>query len=377
MSTFQNYAKPRKLISLTEFLNSCQKRTSTVGFPPRRRFNRPLMILREKPLHFSSDLEKRVKWKLYLNSLESLFHLHNAQSAAFEDHETGNVAFVTNGLGDNGVQGFVEPLPRDKVFGFLGIALSTFCEATVQIPPFIARGNGGSGVKVLEPKEKMTASQLASIAACINTTLRWRFSWYRQITRDRVRNLPVSVDTVQYSVSDLLPRLRPSTLPSWNATFAPMSLESIYELEPGDYHSVERLESGSVPLISCGDTDNGIIGFYDIPLKKTYEGRLTVAFNGSPLTAKYHPYTFAAKDDVAVCSPRKELKLTTQLLIQLILNRERWRYSYYRKCFMDKLRRFRILLPAKSGAIDEEAAEQIMATSPYWDFLKTQLEGKT
>lgn len=118
------------------------------------------------------------------------------------------MAYVTNGFRDNGVLGFVKPKPKDKVFKFLGLAVSAFSEATVQIPPFIARGNGGSGLLVLEPKVALTAEQLAFYAAYINTFIRWRFSWYRQLSVSRIRRLQVPEPesaTGKFPVKELLP----------------------------------------------------------------------------------------------------------------------------------------------------------------------------
>ena len=123
--------------------------------------------------------------------LEELFIPHTARSVAFNSHKPGNVAFVTNGFRENGVLGFVTPHPRDKVYRFLGIAFSTFAEATVQAPPFIARGNGGSGLIVLQPRRSMSADALAEIAAHINAGIRWRFSWSRQASVERIRRLEI------------------------------------------------------------------------------------------------------------------------------------------------------------------------------------------
>ena len=95
----------------------------------------------------------------------------------FSQYQKGDVAYVGNGLDDNAVTGFVTPLPRDKIFAFRGIAVSAFCEATVQAPPFIACGRAGNGLVVLEAKSPMPARQLAYIAAFINLAVRWRFNW--------------------------------------------------------------------------------------------------------------------------------------------------------------------------------------------------------
>ena len=147
-------------------------------------------------------------------------------------------------------------------------------------------------------------------------------------------------------------------------------LGALYELTGGDYHSAAEVPGGAIPLISCGDADNGITGFVDVPSDHVYEGRLTIAFNGmNTLTTKYHPYRFATKDDVAICVPRKAMRLTTEVFIQAMINRERWRYSYYRKCFVDKLRRFAISLPAKGDEIDEDVIAELVESTPYWATL--------
>ncbi|MBI3770152.1 MAG: hypothetical protein HY271_16895 [Deltaproteobacteria bacterium] len=75
--------------------------------------------------------------------------------------------------------------------------------------------------------------------------------------------------------------------------------------------------------MSDGDQNNGASGYFDVK-EHMYERTLTIAFNGmNPLPARYHPYLFAAKDDVAVCIPRQPLHLTTEVFIQAMINRER------------------------------------------------------
>ena len=124
----------------------------------------------------------------------------------------------------------------------------------------------------------------------------------------------------------------------------------------------------------CGETDDGITAFVSVPKEHVYGHKLTIAFNGmNALTSKYHPYEFAAKDDVAICFPRKPWRLATLVFVQLMMAREKWRYSYYRK-FMDKLRRQSVSLPARSGEVDEDTIEAIMDSATYWAALKPRLD---
>ncbi|MBA4179198.1 MAG: hypothetical protein C0506_01280 [Anaerolinea sp.] len=124
--------------------------------------------------------------------------------------------------------------------------------------------------------------------------------------------------------------------------------------------------------MSCGDSNNGIAGYFSVPA--THSHLLTIAFNGmNTLTTKYHPYDFATKDDVAICIPRTKMRLTTLLFIQVMMNRERWRFSYYRKCYLEKLRRFEVLLPVLKDGLDEDTMERVVSGTPYWPYLNQML----
>lgn len=312
-----------------------------------------------------------------MKSIDSLFIVHRARSGLLSQYKPGDVAYVGNGLGNNGVGDFVTPRPKDKVFPFRGIAVSAFCEATVQAPPFIACGRAGNGLTVLEPREPMPPAQLAYIASYINLAVRWRFSWYRQTTADRIKVLmvPATVpDTgVHYEVAAGMPPAALVAAPQWSVSMKRFALDVLYDLIPGDYHSLSELPPGGVPVVSCGDEDNGIAGYRAVS-EHLYQARMTIAFNGmNTLAAKFHPYEFAAKDDVAVCLPKRPMHATTHLFVQVMLKRERWRYSYYRKCFIEKLRRVEVLLPATGdGQPDEETMRHVVAATPYWGFLASR-----
>lgn len=128
------------------------------------------------------------------HTIDDLFLVHRAESAQFSDHEPGSVAFVSNGMADNGIVGYVTPLTDDRVFTKRAIVVSALRSPIIQVPPFIARGSAGSGMVVLESKLPMGASQLAYFAALIGHEMQWRFHWSRQLTRDRVKRLTIHSD---------------------------------------------------------------------------------------------------------------------------------------------------------------------------------------
>ena len=119
----------------------------------------------------------------------------------------------------------------------------------------------------------------------------------------------------------------------------------LFRIKSGDFHAKHELDEGDIPLVSCGDINHGYVGRFDIPPDKRYTNTITVAYNGIPLTVKYRPYEFGAKDDIGVLLPHEPISQISLVYIAAILNSKRWRFSYGRKCFKEKLGSIRITLP--------------------------------
>ena len=137
-----------------------------------------------------------------------------------------------------------------------------------------------------------------------------------------------------------------------------VELRRLFNITSGDYHALKELAPGSVPLVSCGDINHGFIGHFDIPASKRYSNVITVAYNGQPVTAKFRPYEFGAKDDIGILEPRRPTSTLALIYVAAALNAQRWRYSYGRKCFKTKLSEFTVDIPViavgRSYRINEE-----------------------
>ena len=127
----------------------------------------------------------------------------------------------------------------------------------------------------------------------------------------------------------------------------------MFRVRSGDIHAADKeLAPGDIPLVSCGDLNHGLVGYFQIPDEQQYQDALTVAYNGRPLTVKYRPYRFGAKDDIGVLEPVRPMSPHILLYVAAILNARRWRYSYGRKCFKRKLESIEIDLPVDMGRIE-------------------------
>lgn len=121
--------------------------------------------------------------------IANLFEIINAKSKGYDIYDNGDVAFVSNGTFNRGIVGYVTPYDDDRVFHEKSICVSAFCEATIQEPPFLPRGNGGSGLLVLKPKKEMSDAALHFYAAYINKFSKWRFHYGRMVTIARFEKL--------------------------------------------------------------------------------------------------------------------------------------------------------------------------------------------
>ena len=180
----------------------------------------------------------------------------------------------------------------------------------------------------------------------------------------------IKLDFLKF-VNELTPKKQEVKSSKINYNIGEFLLSNLFEINSGDYHSVNNLKDGKVPLISCSDIDNGIVGFYNIPENKTYKNCITIAYDGKPLTTKFHNYKFSAYDNVGVLTSKKELRKTTFIFITILLNIERWRYGYGRKCYKQKLERLKIKLPiTNENKLDEYTIENIIKNKDIFGFFK-------
>lgn len=155
-----------------------------------------------------------------------------------------------------------------------------------------------------------------------------------------------------------------------------LKLDSIFSnITNGDYHASSQLEKGDVPLVSCRtekSPDRGIEGCFDIPQEKTYRNIVTITCDGIyASTAFFHPTPIAVKDNVLVCIPKKGIRLTTLLYATACINMERWRFSYGRKCYMNKLDTLTVPFPVdKNDSVDQDKIQEILDPKHFDGIIK-------
>jgi len=137
----------------------------------------------------------------FKNSIDYFFKVDNGKSSGEKNYSAGSCPYISSGDSFNSYIRMVSE-NANEVFASGAITVTAFGQAHVQPWRFMARGNGGSSVRVLLPKFKMTFNDLLWFAAQINLQ-KWRFFYGRMAIKTRLCNLIVSSPKTRLNVSEL------------------------------------------------------------------------------------------------------------------------------------------------------------------------------
>lgn len=121
--------------------------------------------------------------------LSDFFEVKTGKSLGIKTYSEGIIPYVSSGDGTNGVIGLVMGSDTELCEGC--ISVSAFGTAYLQPWKYFARGNGGSSVRILIPKYKMSIRELFWFVAQINCQ-RWRFTYARQAIKSRLEKLEIT-----------------------------------------------------------------------------------------------------------------------------------------------------------------------------------------
>ena len=143
-------------------------------------------------------------------------------------------------------------------------------------------------------------------------------------------------------------------------------------IHKGSVHALNVEDFGRTPVVSSSTDHNGIMGFYDLgPEWTRFRNVVSVASNGTPLTSFYHPYEIVPKDDVFVCNPPADFPLASIFYTITALNSVTWRFSYYRKAYLNKLDKISIYMPiSATGEVDHCWLRGLIESCDGWSQLE-------
>jgi len=122
-------------------------------------------------------------------ALTSFFDIVNGRSSGEKNYGEGDLAYISSGDTANSIIRQVSA-DDDEIFPDGAVTVTAFGQAYLQPWSFVARGNGGSSVRILLPKFKMTVEDLVWFVGEINAQ-KWRFFYARMAIKSRLERLEV------------------------------------------------------------------------------------------------------------------------------------------------------------------------------------------
>jgi type I restriction enzyme M protein len=151
-------------------------------------------------------------------TVDDLFSVGMGKSSGETNYPRGTIPYVSSGDTHNSIVALVDP-PAEEIFDSPVLAMTGFGQVHLQPWRFVARGNGGSAVRILTPRFAMSTAELIWHAAQINAN-RWRFHYGRMAILPRIRsinlhpmpkwaNINIDLPTVASQFSQGIERLLP------------------------------------------------------------------------------------------------------------------------------------------------------------------------
>jgi len=172
------------------------------------------------------------------------------------------------------------------------------------------------------------------------------------------------------------PQKQVTTKPNINKILTKQfSVKQLFNIERGQFHAIDRLEKGSYATISRVSTDNGIVGFFNKPKRAKVYSPCLITISTVTGDAFIQTMPFIATDNVLICVPKQNMAVSTLLYIQMMLNQQKWRYSYGRQPYLRIFQKASVELPAKGdGSIDTDYIQAVVTAQPYYQALLVRLK---
>lgn len=130
-----------------------------------------------------------------------------------------------------------------------------------------------------------------------------------------------------------------------------IKIKEIFDIQYGKFSTpIKDLNGGSVPFVTSGSKNNGVVGFFD--LEPLYENVISVARTGSIGETFYHDYPCVINSDCMVLTAKQSLDFKDMVWFVYLIGKSKNRFSYARKVTPSRLGE--ILIPSEKPKWFEE-----------------------
>jgi len=142
------------------------------------------------------------------------------------------------------------------------------------------------------------------------------------------------------------------------------------------------MEYGPIPLVSSGETNNGIVGFIDSygdgKAEIFTKNKITIDMFGNPF---YQPFDFysVSHGRVNILQPLFELSASIGLFLATIIKQEQYKYSYGRAVYSTVAENIDLLLPIQHDEngypiVDNDKKFSDEGFIPDWIYMENYIK---
>lgn len=285
-------------------------------------------------------------------------------------NDENSIRFVSRTEVNNGVSAYVKrianvkPNPAHTIsVAVSGSVLSSFYQDKEYY--------SGRDLYYLIPKRKMSKEEMIFYAFCIRAN-RYKYNYGRAANKtlkdillpaelpDNFKKITLGKISPPSASSVLQARLDFDTK-KWKF----FQLTNIFNITGSKTTPILELEEygqGNYPYVTTQATNNGVEEFYNF---YTEEGGVLTVDSAVLGYCSYQPRSFSASDHVEKLTPKFKLNKYIAMFLVTIVNQERYRYNYGRKCSQDRMRKGAIKLPSKNGNPDWAFMENYIKSLSY------------
>jgi len=308
-----------------------------------------------------------------MKRLDEIFDIKNSPSLELmncEQVEEG-VCFVARTEKNNGITARINKLENLKPMpaGAITVALSgSVLSSFYQDEPFYTAFH----IACLYPKQKLTKEQMIYYALLIEQN-KYRYNYGRQANKTLknilvpdITEIPnyvnkISISDYEFEQQSVLNKKIELDTENWK--YFNLYDDKYFDMFTGKYHSKDSFSKGKIPLISASKINNGIMKFTD--LKPAFNGNC-LTIGKVEMTNFYQPIPFCTTADVTVLVPKFEMSKYCALFLKVVLDTEKYRWTYGNQIRLNDSQKIKIKLPAtKNGQPDFEFMENYIKSLPY------------
>ncbi|GHV19942.1 hypothetical protein FACS189494_02710 [Spirochaetia bacterium] len=320
-------------------------------------------------------------WKKF--KYADIFDIKKGKRLVKDDFTLGNTPFIGAIDSNNGYRDFIDMSPIHHGNTITINYNGSVGEAFYQPMPFWASDD----VNVLYPKFRLN-EYIALFIITIIKKEKYRFNYGRKWELDRMRestillpanNGEVNVDFME-SFMKTLPEVEiigeayianvKDKVSNHGTKFSQTNWESyllsdLFKIKGTKTTTLLELEEygkGNYPYVTTQAANNGTEKLYNY---YTEAGGVLTIDSAILGYCSYQPINFSASDHVEKLVPNFVMNKYIAFFLVAILNKERYRYNYGRKCCQSRMKTISIKLPSKNNKPDFEYMENYIKSLPY------------